>query len=265
MNSSAARWLADRAATIGIRGKTDFSDKHGLDPLAGEENVADAAEADAIAEEMPERPPRIRQRRFLSADPIEPGAVNTGDPAMRIGDGGKQSRPGLAAGIAVAPIPEPGMEAQRHTVERRGDAARAQIGFGMGSLDRNPGAEQPARGFRRALRRGRLAGRKLGRRQAEKAADLVAKVAKIFKAAIGGDEIEEIAMLPCGGIGPFAGGAGTVIRPGETDIEAAAGRIADIADQPIAAMAAAIWEIISAHGLGTARESLRQYRRLDRT
>ena len=75
MNSSAARWLADRAATIGIWGKTDFSDKHGLDPLAGEQHPGlrrggfGGAEADAIAEEMPERPARIRQRRlFRSTD-----------------------------------------------------------------------------------------------------------------------------------------------------------------------------------------------------
>ena len=74
-------------------GQDGFQRQHGLDSLAGEENVADAAEADAIAEEMPERPARIRQRRFLSADPIEPGAVNTGDPAMRIGDSGKQPWP----------------------------------------------------------------------------------------------------------------------------------------------------------------------------
>ena len=154
-------------------------------------------------------------------------------------------------------MPERGMEAQRHTVERRGDAARAQIGFGMRSLNRYPGAKQPARGFRRPFRRGHLAGGDF-ERQAEKMARLVAKVAEIIKATIGGDEVEEIAMLPCGGIGPFAGGAGTVIRPGETDIEAAAGRIADIADRPIAAMAAAIREIISAHGLGMTRESLRQ-------
>ena len=65
-------------------------------------------------------------------------------------------------------------------------------------------------------------------------------------------------MLPCGGIGPFAGGAGTVIRPRKADIEAAAGRIVDIADQPVATVAAAIREVISTHGLGTTREGLRQ-------
>ena len=93
------------------------------------------------------------------------------------------------------------MEAQRHAVERDNDAASAQIGFCMRPLNRYPGAKQPLRGFRRSLQRGRLAGRKLGRRQAEKTADLHAKVAEIIKAAIGGDEVEEIAMLPCGGIG----------------------------------------------------------------
>ena len=69
---------------------------------------------------------------------------------------------------------------------------------------------------------------------------LVAKIAEIIQAAIGRDQVQEIAMLSRGGIRPFAGGAGTVIRPGKANIKAAAGRIVDIADQPIAAMAAAI-------------------------
>ena len=80
-------------------GQDGFQRQDGLDPLAGEQHPGlrrggfGGAKADAIAEEMSERPARIRQWCLLRADPIEPGAVNTGDPAACIGDGGKQSWP----------------------------------------------------------------------------------------------------------------------------------------------------------------------------
>ena len=66
-------------------------------------------------------------------------------------------------------------------------------------------------------------------------------------------------MLAGGGIGPFAGGAGAGFGSGEADIEAAAGRVVDIARQPVAAVASAVGKIMAAHGLGMARERLRQF------
>jgi len=82
----------------------------------------------------------------------------------------------------------------------------------------------------------------------------MARLAEVAEATIAGDEVEEIAMLARGGIGPMAGRAGSGLRPGEPNIEAAAGRVVDVADDPVAALAAAVGEIIAAHGLGMARE-----------
>ncbi len=59
-------------------------------------------------------------------------------------------------------------------------------------------------------------------------------------------------------ISPFAGGARTGLRSRETDIEAAAGRVPDIAHQPVMAVAAAVGKVVAADGLGVAREAPRQ-------
>ena len=65
-------------------------------------------------------------------------------------------------------------------------------------------------------------------------------------------------MLAGRGIGPFAGGAGTVIGAGEPHIEAAARGVPDVADDPVTARAASVGEVMAAHGLGIAREAARQ-------
>ncbi len=100
--------------------------------------------------------------------------------------------------------------------------------------------------------------RGLGTRQAEEAARLVEHVAEGVEPAIEGDQVEEIAMLAGGGVGPFAGGAGTGLRSRETDIEAAAGGVPNIAHQPVAAVAAAVGKIVAADAFGIAREAPRQ-------
>ena len=61
------------------------------------------------------------------------------------------------------------------------------------------------------------------------------------------------------GVGPFAGGALAGFRSLEPHEQGAAGRVADIADQPVAALAAAVGEIVAAHRLGIARETVRQF------
>jgi hypothetical protein len=53
--------------------------------------------------------------------------------------------------------------------------------------------------------------------------------------AIVGYEVEQIAMLASGGIGPFAGCAAAVIGTLQPDIEAAARRVLNITDDPVAA------------------------------
>jgi hypothetical protein len=65
-------------------------------------------------------------------------------------------------------------------------------------------------------------------------------------------------MLAGGGVSPFAGGAGTVTGPLQTDIEAAARRVHRVAGDPVTARAAAFGEVMAAHGLGIAREAARQ-------
>jgi hypothetical protein len=56
--------------------------------------------------------------------------------------------------------------------------------------------------------------------------------------AMVGDEVEQIAMLARSGIGPFAGGAAAVIGTLQPDIEAAAGGVLDIANDPVTARTA---------------------------
>ena len=63
-------------------------------------------------------------------------------------------------------------------------------------------------------------------------------------------------MLAGGGVGPFAGCSFAVQRPEQADIEAASRRVRDIADNPVAAFAVAVREIVAAHGLGDARETV---------
>src|SRR3546814_9637820 len=100
--------------------------------------------------------------------------------------------------------------------------------------------------------------RRLGTRQAEEAACLLEHIAEGVEPAVEGDQVEEIAVLAGGGVDPFAGGAGTGLRPRETDIEAAAGRVPDIAHQPVAAVAAAVGKVVVASAFGIARETPRQ-------
>src|SRR3984893_2726424 len=95
-------------------------------------------------------------------------------------------------------------------------------------------------------------------RQGEKGTRFVHNLTEAMEIAVAGDEIEEIAMLAGGGIGPFAGGAGAVIAALQADIKAAARRVHRVAGDPVAARAGAVREVMAAHGLGIAREAARQ-------
>jgi hypothetical protein len=76
--------------------------------------------------------------------------------------------------------------------------------------------------------------------------------------AVTRDEIQQIAVLASGSIGPFTGGAGTVIGTLQTDIKAAAGGVLNIADDPVTAQTVPPREVMTAHGLGIAREAARE-------
>ena len=67
-------------------------------------------------------------------------------------------------------------------------------------------------------------------------------------------------MLARGGVGPFAGGALAALGPAQADEQAAARRVCDIADQPVAALSAAVGEVAAAHSLGLACEPSRNTR-----
>src|SRR6202023_2873603 len=66
-------------------------------------------------------------------------------------------------------------------------------------------------------------------------------------------------MLSSGGVGPFAGPALAAVRSRQADEQAAAWRIGDIADQPVAALAPTVGEVVATHRLGIARETVRQH------
>jgi hypothetical protein len=111
--------------------------KHGLDAFTGEQHPCfcggrlgggprAGGEAHAVAEQMAERPARIGERRLVGPLAVEPGAVNAGDAAARIGHGSDESRPRLAGRVGVGPIRERGVKAQRRPVEIPADAARAE-------------------------------------------------------------------------------------------------------------------------------------------
>src|SRR5258708_35294948 len=57
-------------------------------------------------------------------------------------------------------------------------------------------------------------------------------------------------------IGPLAGRPFAGQRPVQADIEAPSGRVGDIAHDPVAAFAVTIGEIVAAHSLGAARETV---------
>ncbi len=94
--------------------------------------------------------------------------------------------------------------------------------------------------------------------QAQEAARLVGDVVEIEKAAALADDVEQIAVLARGGVGPFAGRAPspTVLEPDE---HGAPRCIADVTDQPVAAFAPTVGEVVAAYRLGLAREAMRQF------
>jgi hypothetical protein len=154
------------------------------------------------------------------------------------------------------------------------NAAFPQIRFCDGARDRSRHREQEPGGFRgtalRVCQAVLAVWIRLRSRQPQKGARFLKRVAKAVEAAIERDEIEKIAMLARGGIRPLAGSAFAGIGAAQADEQTAAGRISHIADEPVAAFAPAIGEIVAAHRLGILREtagqlgSLRYHGRLSR-
>src|SRR6185437_610848 len=76
------------------------------------------------------------------------------------------------------------------------------------------------------------------------------------KAAALADHVEQVAVLARGGVGPFAGRSLRRLR--QPDEHGASRCIADVTDQPVAAFASPVGEVVAAHRLGLARETVRQ-------
>ena len=81
---------------------------------------------------------------------------------------------------------------------------------------------------------------------------------EIEKAAALADDVEQVAVLAGGGIGPFAGWPLAADSFSRTNMERP-GVLRDVADQPVAAFAPAVGEIVAAYRLGLARETVRQF------
>ena len=130
-----------------------FERQHRLDPFAGNDDPRlrggrlDSAETHTIAEQVTEGAARIGDRRLVRPAAIEPGALNAGDPAAGIGDGGEQRRPRFERCPFGVAVPDPRVKAERHLIHATGDAASAEIGFGMRAGDRAACAEQAASGL----------------------------------------------------------------------------------------------------------------------
>jgi len=95
--------------------------------------------------------------------------------------------------------------------------------------------------------------------QAKEAAGFVGDVVEIGKTATFTNDIEQITVFTRAGVGPFAGGAFTGLDAFEPDEHGTARGISHVAHQPIAVFAATIEEIVAAHRLGIARETVCQF------
>ena len=75
---------------------------------------------------------------------------------------------------------------------------------------------------------------------------------------VGSDKVEQVAMLARGGVGPLARGALAGLGTAQADIEAAPGRVLDVAHEPVAALSPPVGQVVAAQRLGIARETVGQ-------
>ncbi len=100
--------------------------------------------------------------------------------------------------------------------------------------------------------------RRVGSWQAEKAPCFIGDVGEFGQAAAFADDVEQIAMLAGRRVRPFAGSTLARFGSSQPDEQGAPWRVADIANQPVAAFSSAVGEVVTAHRLGIARETVRQ-------
>ena len=192
----------------------------------------------------------------------KPGAMRAGDGAGKIGDGGDHRRPGLSRRTVVRAIVAARMKPQRARIVDSLDAAIAQVGLDERARDRLRHGDQPPRRFRRSGGDGRANGlwgsARFRARQPQKAPRLLGDIAEVDETAALADHVEQIAIFGRGGIGPMPGGAGTGFRPAKPDEHRPAGRVANVAHRPVAALASPVGQVMAAYRLGLAGETARQ-------
>ena len=97
-------------------------------------------------------------------------------------------------------------------------------------------------------------------REGEETARFLGHLLEVGKTECLPDDIEQIAMLPGGHVGPFPRRALAGFRPGKADEHRAARSILHIADQPVSPGAVAGRQIMAADRLGLSAETGRQFR-----
>src|SRR5262249_25100657 len=75
------------------------------------------------------------------------------------------------------------------------------------------------------------------------------------QAAVECDQVEQIAMLARCSVQPFSDCAPACLGSLQPDKQASAGRVPHVADQPVAALASAVREIMATHQLGLKGET----------
>jgi hypothetical protein len=95
--------------------------------------------------------------------------------------------------------------------------------------------------------------------QVQKASGFVGNVVEIGEAAGRADYVEQVAVFAGCCIRPFAGCALASLRTFQAHEHRASGRVLHVPDQPVAAFTATVRKIAAAHGLGLARETVRQF------
>src|SRR5262245_32096024 len=80
----------------------------------------------------------------------------------------------------------------------------------------------------------------------------------MLQPAVQGDEVQEIPVLAGSSVGPFAGSGLPAVGSCEANEQAAARRVRNIADDPVAPPAMPLREVMAAHGLGITSEATRQ-------
>jgi hypothetical protein len=91
---------------------------------------------------------------------------------------------------------------------------------------------------------------RLGQWQAQEAASFLCDLFEVDQSAALADNIEQVAMLARGRIGPFSGGTGAGGRPGQSNKHGSTRGVLNVANQPVMPLLPPVRQIVSAHRFG---------------